>query len=234
MTQVCIKSRLASASDPYFEDLVIWDSHPLALGATPTQVFIDGIAQLEFPYTVRKPDSFQKSPKVPNFDEEAKKAIMYEGLPPLAPKVKFPIDDIVVFVNVNTIHQVVNGTIQLLFNADQLVPTNVVTRNGLITCLGHDELCLANLTDSRATYIDLEGGSISPGLVSFGSPLALQHIDQEPSTNDGFVFDPLRQDIPDILGGDTSIIRAVDGLEFETRDALYVFLVMGQVSDAER
>ncbi|KAN0081191.1 hypothetical protein V8E55_008815 [Tylopilus felleus] len=28
-------------------DLAIWDSHPLALGATPVQVFIDGIPQLE-------------------------------------------------------------------------------------------------------------------------------------------------------------------------------------------
>lgn len=208
------------------KDLVIWDSHPLALGATPIQVFIDGIVQLESPYTVNKPDTFQKSPKVPNFDEEAKKAVNYEGLPPLTPKLKYPLDSTVVFTNVNTIHQVSNGAIKQASIRDQLGPITVVTRNGLIVCYGHDEQCSNDITDHNATYINLEGGSISPGLVSFGSPLGLQHIDQEPSTNDGFVFEPLRQYVPDILGGDSSIIRAVDGLEYGTRDALYVPIML--------
>ena len=30
-------------------DIVIWDSHPLALGATPRQIYIDGAHQLENP-----------------------------------------------------------------------------------------------------------------------------------------------------------------------------------------
>lgn len=31
-------------------DVVLWDSHPLRLGATPTHVYIDGISQLAEPY----------------------------------------------------------------------------------------------------------------------------------------------------------------------------------------
>lgn len=54
---------------------MIWDSHPLALGATPVQVIIDGIPQLPAKYVVEKPQSFQVVPKVPNFDEEAKKTV---------------------------------------------------------------------------------------------------------------------------------------------------------------
>ena len=38
--------------------IVIWDSHPLALGATPRQVYIDGIPQLEKPQELNKPSKF--------------------------------------------------------------------------------------------------------------------------------------------------------------------------------
>ena len=56
-------------------DLVIWDSHPLALGATPIQVIIDGIPQLPARFVVEKPHSFQVVPKVPNFDKEANSTV---------------------------------------------------------------------------------------------------------------------------------------------------------------
>ena len=44
-------------------DIVIWDSHPLALGATPRQVYIDGIPQLENPQELTKLSKFQTLPK---------------------------------------------------------------------------------------------------------------------------------------------------------------------------
>ncbi|KDR75826.1 hypothetical protein GALMADRAFT_69126 [Galerina marginata CBS 339.88] len=216
--------RIGYVEKGYDADLVIWDSHPLALGATPTQVFIDGIPQLNSPFVVNKPDTFQKSPKVPNFDKEAQKAVIYEGLPPLVLE-KRPLDTTIVFTNVKTVHHAREGSIEELQVNDGVRSKTAVIRNGLIICYGTNEYCLhsTSLKDSNATYIDLEGGSISPGLVSFGSPLGMQHIDQEPSTNDGYVLDPLLRHIPDILGGDTSIIRAVDGLEYATRDALLAY-----------
>lgn len=67
--------------------------------------------------------------------------------------------------------------------------------------------------------IDLKGGSISPGLTTFGSPLGLREIRLEPTTNDGPVLDPLTDTIPSILGEET-IIRAVDGLQFGGRNTL--------------
>lgn len=205
----------------YEPDLVIWDSHPLALGATPSQVFIDGIPQLQNPHVVHKPTSFQHSPKVPNFDKQAQDAVAYEGLPPLAPK-KGTLD-ITVFTNVKSVYQRDLGTIKQTFTAqDESGLGVVVTRNGSIICSGAQATCLAPSiigSDDYAT-LDLEGGSLSPGLVSFGSPLGLQHIDQERSTNDGIVFDPLKKPVPKILGGDSAIPRAVDGLQFESRDAL--------------
>jgi len=209
-------------------DLVIWDSHPLALGATPSQVFIDGIAQLESPYIVSKPENFQKSPKVPNFDEEARTAVTYEGLPPLEPK-KMPLDSTVVFKNVKSIHVVKKGIVEQMYLAQTATEfATVVSHNGSIACYGDEKECMSSkiLGDTNVFVVDLEGGSLSPGLVTYGSPVGLQHIDQEASTNDGDVYDPLRKPVPDILGGDSAIIRAADGLQFASRDALYVLSIL--------
>ncbi|CAG8670052.1 6700_t:CDS:2, partial [Acaulospora colombiana] len=74
-------------------DLVIWDSHPLALGATPI---------LESPKSIKKPSEFQVLPRVPNFDKERKNAIKYEGLQPLRPSTKAKS---AVFFNVRTIYE---------------------------------------------------------------------------------------------------------------------------------
>ncbi|KAJ6570163.1 carbohydrate esterase family 9 protein [Mycena vulgaris] len=200
------------------EDLVIWDSHPLALGATPSQVFIDGIPQLSDVHVVEKPDTFQHTPPVPNFDKEAQEAVKYEGLPPLEPTAATTRS--VIFVNVRSVFtHAVSGVEQLFSAAGDSTLGMVVAKDGRITCAG---VCSLDVAD--ATVIDLHGGSISPGLVSFGSPLGLEHIAQEDSTNDGVIYDPLsRNGVPEIVGGDGAIIRAVDGLLFRTRDALLAY-----------
>ena len=213
-------------------DLVIWDSHPLALGATPSQVFIDGIAQLEFPHVITKPENFQKSPRVPNFDDEAREVVTYEGLPPLAPR-KMPLDTTVIFKNVKSIHVVSKGIVEQLYFAQAATEfATVVSHNGSIACYGDEKKCMSSkiLGDTNVSVIDLAGGSLSPGLVTYGSPVGLQHIDQEASTNDGNVYDPLRKTMPSILGGDSAIIRAADGLQFASRDALYVSPMLLDIS----
>ena len=83
---------------------MLWDSHPLALGATPQQVWIDGIAQLESPHLLVKPASFQKVPETPNFDKEARETVEYEGLPPLEPK-RLDKEDYLVIHNVASMYE---------------------------------------------------------------------------------------------------------------------------------
>ena len=204
-------------------DLVIWDSHPLALGATPSQVFIDGIPQLRSPHVIHKPVSFQKPPKVPVFDEEASEAVKYEGLPPLHPRKSTT--ETTIFTNVKALYTSTPEAVRESFSArDESEFGVVVTRNGSMVCSGAQQICLTStdLDNPDITIVDLEGGTISPGFVSFGSPLGLQNIDQEPSTNDGYVYDPLVKAVPKVLGGSTAIVRAVDGLLYGSRDALCV------------
>ncbi|KAI0311415.1 composite domain of metallo-dependent hydrolase [Amylostereum chailletii] len=220
---VGLDHRVGYVKEGWDADLVLWDSHPLALGATPSQVYIDGIPQLKSPYVAHKPNSFQKAPEVPNFDHELEETLKYDGLPPLAPNKTNAAT--VLFINVK------NVVIPL--SSDQLHDLTlgkdgetgvVVVRAGNLVCYGAPGDCLTkeNVGQDLRT-VDLRGGSITRGLTSFGSPLGLEEIDQEPSTGDGAVFDPLVGGVPKILGGDESVIRAVDGLQFGGRSALLAY-----------
>ncbi|KAF9529384.1 carbohydrate esterase family 9 protein [Crepidotus variabilis] len=214
--------RIGYIKEGYDADIVIWDSHPLALGATPTEVFIDGIPQLERAFVVEKPSNYQRRPPVPNFDKDAENAVVYEGLPPLQPR-RSEAGSTVVFQNVGTMFQQRNGVVEQIQIAQGEGSGMIVTRNGTIIC---SDQCanLFDIGDANTKVINLDGGSISPGFVSYGSPLGLEHIKLEPSTNDGTIIDPLSRQVPKILG-DFSIIRATDGLQFASRDALLAYRV---------
>ena len=201
-------------------DIVVWDSHPLALGATPKQVFIDGIAQLKSPFSVEKPDTFQKVPKTPNFDKEAADAVKYEGLPPLEPAKS--ISGVVLFNNITSLttrSKDSSDLVQMKLTGDGEPLGVVVVRQGKIACAGFEESCKSFFNDEDVVTVNLKGGAISPGLVSFGSPLGLEEIEAESTTSDGVVYDPLTKGVPAIVGGDTALIQSVDGLTFATRHA---------------
>ncbi|KAJ3740867.1 hypothetical protein DFH05DRAFT_1528666 [Lentinula detonsa] len=204
-------------------DIVLWDSHPLAIGATPKQVFIDGVAQLEGPFVVPKPEVLQHAPKTPDFDEETKAALKYDGLPPLEPKES--ISDVVVFQNFDSLFLNTRRGVEEIFSAEDYVgpPQIAVVQNGVLSYIGTFEGRPINLNMSTR-IVDLHGGSIAPGLLSYGSRLGLVHIAGEATTQDGEVFDGLmHSEIPSLLGGDAAVIRALDGLQFTTRDALLAY-----------
>ncbi|KAF9052269.1 hypothetical protein BDZ89DRAFT_1056627 [Hymenopellis radicata] len=194
----------------YDADVVIWDSNPLAIGATPKQVWIDGVAQLESPFTAEKPASLQR---------EAANAVKYDGLPPLDPETSTK--GTVVFANVSDVYIRSGSSLERVFSATSAEnPGAVVVQGGKVVCMGVEWACLVGDIRESAIVRDLEGGSVAPGLVSFGSPLGLRHIPSEASTNDGFVIDPLLSKVPSMVGGDDAVIRASDGLLFGSRDAL--------------
>ncbi|KAJ7178858.1 hypothetical protein C8R43DRAFT_871685 [Mycena crocata] len=204
--------RIGFIKPGYDADIVVWDSHPLAIGATPAQVFIDGIAQLSNPYISKKPASQQHAPKTPNFDQEIKNTIRYEGLPPLEASTQT--SEAVLFCNVSSVWTRDDSGIHLSVARD-----NVLVKGGAIVWSGSN----GELVPVRdALVVDVQGGSISPALVGAGSTLGLQEIAMEEATADGAVFDPLSMEIPTILG-EHILMRAADGLQFGTRDALLAY-----------
>lgn len=101
----------------------------------------------------------------------------------------------------------------------------VAVRDGKLVCADAGSACAEYRASPDALTIDLEGGALGPGIVSAGSALGLQEIALEDSTTDGFVLDPLLGSVPKILGGNYALIKAVDGLQFATRDALFAYFL---------
>jgi hypothetical protein len=216
--------RIGYIKKGYDADLVVWDSHPLTLGTTPKQVFIDGVAQLEDPFIVSKPAAFHKAPETPNWDKESKEALKYNGLPPLKPRKC--IDKIVAFTNVSSLF-LKDETLEI--QEQSFVKDSdtgmIIVEEGVIICSGFSSSCLALLAaHPDAEIVDLDGGSIGPGFTTFGSALGIEEIQAEPSTGDGRVLDPFVQVVPEMIGGTYGLVRAVDGLLYSTRHALLAYL----------
>ena len=124
----------------------------MQLGATPKQVFIDGIAQLTSPYIVKKPESFQKVPITPNFDKEAEETLKHEGLPPLETQDSLS-ESTIVFTNVRSV--LTRELNRLSLSVQDAEDYSVFVRNGEILSICKDTGCDPNLISVNATYIDL-------------------------------------------------------------------------------
>ena len=136
-------------------DIVIWDSHPLALGATPEQVWIDGIAQINPSFSSQKPALYQKLPQVPDHSAEASEALEYEGLPPLLPKEHD--NSFVLFVNVQNVFAVAEDKVYSKFTAtgDELGVVLVI--DGSIACTGSHVSCMTSDATPDVRIVDLKG-----------------------------------------------------------------------------
>jgi imidazolonepropionase-like amidohydrolase len=164
--------RIGYVRPGYDADIVVWDSFPLSLGATPKQTYIDGIPQIIDPHVVPKPAEAQSITPAGNYDDEAAAAVAARGDPDLRPS-KSAAN--IVFHNVEAVYLPNVGTEQVNPGAV------VVATNGEITCVG--ECALAE--DLNFELVDLKGGSITPGLITVGSYVGLMEIRQEKSTWDG-------------------------------------------------
>lgn len=204
------------SSDLSALDIVVWDSHPLALGSTPSQVFIDGIPQLAYRSTVNASMATRPSPRSPNFDVEAALAVKYNGLPPLS---HHSHTGIVVFKNLTSVSIRDKNELKYLIQSPTGSAVAVVDR-GVIICAELSQNGCSKHFESRSDRLDisLEGGTLSPALVSFGPNLGLDAIAMEPSATDGIVDDILKPIAR--IAATQSIVKAADGLQFGTRDAL--------------
>jgi hypothetical protein len=211
-------------------DVVLWDSHPLQLGATPVKVWIDGILQIPEPQEGGGPPSnvivgrgkeaavWREVPQVPNWDKERKEAEEWGGLPPLQGRQN---NGRIVFINVKELWtRDPNGGIAETIFSDRMA--TVVVERGEIVCAGSKTSCMMTWANEPHETVDLREGTISPGFMAFGSPLGLEEISSEPSTGDGGMYNAFAGDVPRILGDTGAVVRAVDTLQFGTRNALCV------------
>jgi len=224
-----LSHRLGSLRPGMDADIVLWDSHPLRLGATPTAVWVDGVVQpvgTEIGVIVGKgkeAPEWREAPNVPDWKRERQEALKWDGLPPLDVD---RVSEALVFANVSAVLTRGAKGIEHLFrpSASDKARGVVIVHGGKIICTGVRDAC-NHLVPNEARLVNLEGGVLAPAFISFGSSLGLQEIEYEPSTGDGIPFNPFAEDVPGVMKDLGGIVQAADALEFQTRNALYALLI---------
>jgi hypothetical protein len=195
-----IDHRVGYLREGYDADVVIWDSHPLALGATPIQVFIDGVPIFDEETAEKKlhakPER-QEIPKSREFDE-------IEALTGEVESEEMNQKEFVATGIRKAYLRRGNGLEVLSSTSESLT---MVVRGGRIECLStscSDEVGIA--AAQGFPIYQLRNGCILPGLTILSPGHGLLDIESEGSTIDGIVN-----------GNDDvkNVVYAKDGLKFD-------------------
>ncbi|KAI3325640.1 amidohydrolase [Xylariaceae sp. AK1471] len=157
--------RLGKVKPGFDADIVVWDSDPLSVGATPVQVWIDGTAQYENPVELNKP--FEARVAIPEDVQTTKEDSISTS------------DLIITGVSRSFITQEFPSTVKGSHNITAIIS------NSKITCLGTCGEELQAAQDSGARTISLENGYITKPFTAFGSLVGLNAIDAEQVTDNG-------------------------------------------------
>lgn len=156
--------RLGKIKPGYDADIVVWDSDPLSVGATPAQVWIDGTPQFKDPIVLNKT---RTGPLVPD-----------ESLSHI-PDEPTEVSD-ALFSGVTTVFLSDNET----YEAGE-GPLNIAISKGKITCIGScaDEFKAATAAGVEVTA--LRNGYLHNAFVGVAGTLGLNEIDGEDVTDNG-------------------------------------------------
>ncbi|KAJ3946672.1 uncharacterized protein N0V96_003045 [Colletotrichum fioriniae] len=158
--------RLGKIKPGFDADIVVWDSDPLSVGATPVQVWIDGTAQYDEPVRLNKT---YEGTIVPD-----------ESLGEVIENPQIMRGDVVFTGISKVLHSMtVNG---LAANGNTY---NVAISDGKITCVGSCEAELKAASRPEGVLIQLKNGHITPPFTAFGSTIGLNAVDSERNTDNG-------------------------------------------------
>jgi len=187
--------RIGQITIGYDADIVIWDSYPLTLGATPLEVYIDGIPQFNttpFILTnfIKENSNFSKKNTNNANDNRERTASS------------------VIIKNIGKVFVDEDTTIESNSSFDDK-NVSIIVKDGVVECIGTNCTDISGIdTKNSIEIIDLNGGYILPGAIAVDASLGLSEIDIEESTTDGFgpnIADPNSED---------RVIKAIDGLKF--------------------
>lgn len=194
-----IDDRVGYVRAGYDADVVVWDSHPLSIGATPKQVFIDGVATLDPAKVEASSAHVVVAQGVDAHTGRGKPAmratVAHDEREELCSRSR---DQGRGFV--------INGiTRSFLDEFPELLTTNaggatsqdnltMVIADGKVACLGTGADCRAAATQLRGSHdgehvttIELQNGHLSRGLIAVTSSLGIAEISMIPATGDGIV-----------------------------------------------
>lgn len=155
-TSLGLGHRIGYVRAGYDADLVIWNDYPLELGAHPIQVFIDGVAQLEFEH---------------------------EALTVFEPVVQ-ETHTADVECTVGATNFVIEGITDDFTGSE--VGSTLVMIDGQVACYGSSNECSAVIASTKdLPIVHIESASLVPGITTLAPGLGLIEIDAESSTADG-------------------------------------------------
>jgi hypothetical protein len=178
--------RIGFVRPGYDADLVVWDVHPLQVGATPTQVFVDGRSQFD-EKVVSKMLAQSNLAKQGGalVAPEARLSISLEDKQKVCTKINTGSAVILTGIHKTLLDVQVTSPLYAAENATDLV---ALLEHGRLTCISTYSLCLSSLSfqaQASLATINVTNGYITPGLIAFGNTLGIQAISSEPSTGDG-------------------------------------------------
>ncbi|WFC96558.1 hypothetical protein MBRA1_003219 [Malassezia brasiliensis] len=184
--------RIGHVKQGWDADLVLWDRHPLQLGATPRQVFIDGEAQLRNPTPSGEDvahNEQQSTPRQPNYSVELARVEAMEPAIVEDRAFAFPtpdeaVDHAVLYNLYQFFHRRSDGhgmrIVAETFHDGKGV---LVYANGSLVCVGRSD-CMA-LAPKHARRVDLHNGTVIPGLIAYGATLGIADLPAESTANAG-------------------------------------------------
>lgn len=195
-----IDDRVGYVRAGYDADVVVWDSHPLSIGATPKQVFIDGVATLD-PAKVEASSAHVVVAQGADAHTGAGKPAMRATL---AHEEREEVcsgsrEEGRGFVISGITRSFLDEFPELLtygVGGAQSAQDNLtmVIADGKVACLGAGADCRAAATklrgshdDEYVTSIELQNGHLSRGLIAVTSSLGIAEIAMAPTTGDGIV-----------------------------------------------
>jgi imidazolonepropionase-like amidohydrolase len=170
--------RIGYTKAGYDADLVIWSSHPLSVGATPLQVFVDGRETLDGKLSKENANAGVDSTQHTN--EQARIRMLHDGaaVHETCQKVLDSSSVVITGIQKSYFH---NDTVQ----SQRMKNLTLILNNGVITCFDTSDKCAT--TDKDASQIHLENGHALPGFIAVATGLGLEEIAAEKSTTDGKV-----------------------------------------------
>ncbi|KAL1857697.1 hypothetical protein Daus18300_010217 [Diaporthe australafricana] len=193
-----IDDRLGYVRPGYDADMVVWDSHPLSIGATPRQVFIDGVATLDS----AKVDEGSARVLTPHGVDAHRGAGKPAMRATLAREERERVcsgsrDQGRAFVITGITRSFLDEFPGLLTADRDNNNLTMVIADGRVACLGAGADCRAAASQVRGglhggdgqgvTSIELRDGHLSRGLVAVTSTLGIAEIAMAPATGDGIV-----------------------------------------------
>jgi imidazolonepropionase-like amidohydrolase len=155
--------RIGKIVEGFDADIVVWDSDPLSVGATPVQVWVDGAPSFKDPVELEKPIAPPVTPDTSLGKDLEKRELRGSA----------------VFTGITNVH--LTSTSKTYSSSKEAV---VIITDGILSCVGTCSSELSTLSSNTPRFA-LKNGYITPPFTSFGSSLGLVEIDAESDTQDG-------------------------------------------------